>query len=380
MKIPIRNLYYLFLYAWARFPGGKLADAGVDSSPDLPNLFARLLSSGTRRILRRGLDRGYQSFTEELATPRGRLRIDRMVKETTLLRGTAVCDFDELSHNVLHNRILKATLHALAGCRDVEAELRHELRTLVRRLHDVEDVRLSASCFRRVTVSRSNREYYFLIRLCEFVFWSLMPDSSGTGARFQQVLEDEVRMSAVFEEFLRNFYQLHQPDYQVRAESPPWDVSDTSPADLALLPRMLTDITLRGRDQTIIIDAKYYREPLARSAHGERVRSAHLYQMLAYLKNERARNPGVPLTGILLYPEVGRRLRLRYRLLGLPLLVVTIDLGQAWPAVEAELNAVIVAARELLEPRAGTSAAHVWRAAQLPPLTKFGSSDPAPSG
>jgi 5-methylcytosine-specific restriction enzyme subunit McrC len=81
MKIPIRNLYYLFLYAWARFPGGAVGKVGIDDSPDLPNLFARLLSAGTRRLFRRGIDRGYKTFTDELVGPRGRLRLDRMVKE-----------------------------------------------------------------------------------------------------------------------------------------------------------------------------------------------------------------------------------------------------------------------------------------------------------
>jgi len=130
MTIPIRNLYYLFLYAWARFPGGAVGETGIDKSPDLPNLFAKLLSAGTRRLFRRGLDRGYKAFTDELAGPRGRLRLDRMVKETTQRRGTAVCDFDELTHDVLHNQVLKATLTSLAGCSDVEKEIRHDLRSL----------------------------------------------------------------------------------------------------------------------------------------------------------------------------------------------------------------------------------------------------------
>jgi 5-methylcytosine-specific restriction enzyme subunit McrC len=113
--IPIRNLYYLFLYAWARFPGGAVGEAGVDKSPDLPSLFAKLLSAGTRRLLRRGLDRGYKTLTDEVAGPRGRLRLDRMVKEAIQMRGTAICDFDELNHDVLHNQVLKATLSVRPG-------------------------------------------------------------------------------------------------------------------------------------------------------------------------------------------------------------------------------------------------------------------------
>ena len=245
MTIPIRNLYYIFLYAWAQFSGGAMVEAGIDESPDLPNLFAKLLSAGTRRLFRRGLDRGYKTLTDELIGPRGRLRLDRMVKQRTQLRGTAICDFDELTHDVLLHQVLKATLTNLARCLDVQKDARHELRLLVRQFHDVADIRLSPSSFRQIVVSRSDRVYSFLMRLCEFVFWSLMPDERGAATRFQRVLDDEVRMSAVFEDFLRNFYHLHRTEYRVRAERPEWYVSDATLNDLTLLPRMVTDITLR---------------------------------------------------------------------------------------------------------------------------------------
>jgi 5-methylcytosine-specific restriction enzyme subunit McrC len=341
MTIPIRNLYYLFLYAWARFPGGATEEAGIDESPDLPNLFARLLSAGTRRLFRRGLDRGYKTFTCEMVGPRGRLRLDRMIKEATQLRGTAICDFDELTHDVLHNQILKATLANLASCVDVENSTRHDMRALAKLFFEVEDVRLSASHFRRIAVSRNNREYIFLMRLCEFIFWSLMPDERGAKARFQHVLDDELRMSAIFEDFLRNFFQLHRSEYRVRAESTAWHVSGSNQDDLSLLPRMITDITLRQPNHTIIIDAKFYRNALVQSPYGERVRSQHLYQLITYLQHERVRQNSKGLSGMLIYPDVGRSLRLRYRLLDIPVLVATVDLGQGWRNIEAELHSLL---------------------------------------
>ena len=41
------------------------------------------------------------------------------------------------------------------------------------------------------------------------------------------------------------------------------------------------------------------------------------------------------------YPEVGRLLRLRYRLLGIPVMIATVDLSQAWRHIEAELHALL---------------------------------------
>jgi 5-methylcytosine-specific restriction enzyme subunit McrC len=284
----------------------------------------------------------YRTFTDELAGPRGRIRLDRMLKEATQPRGTAICDFDDLTHDVLHHRVLKATLTNLSRCGDLEKDMKHELRVLARRFYDVEDIRLSATCFRRIVLSRNNREYFFLIRLCEFVFWALMPDERGTPtAKFQQVLDDEVRMSTVFEDFVRNFLQLHRDEYRVRSESPEWLVSDATERDLALLPRMLTDVTLRHPTHTVIIDAKFYKNPLAQSPYGERVRSQHLYQLITYLQHERVRHTDKGVSGMLIYPAVGQSLRLRYRLLGIAILVATIDLGREWQDIEVELHSLV---------------------------------------
>ena len=320
-----------------------MAVAGIDKCPDLPNLFAKLLSAGTRGLLRRGLDRGYKTFTEELVSPRGRLRLDRMIKGATQLRGTAVCDFDELTHDILHNQVLKATLTSLASCPDVQKESRRDLHSLARRFHDVANIQLSAHGFRRIVVSRNNREYRFLMRLCEFVFWSLMPDERGGRARFQQVLHDDVRMSAVFEDFLRNFFELNRTEYRVRAEAPEWYVTDTTEGDRVFLPRMLTDITLRHPDHTILVDAKFYSTPLVQSprGEGERVRSQHLYQLITYLQHERLRHDDKGLSGMLVYPDVGQSLRLRYTLLGIPILVATVDLGKEWRDIETELHELL---------------------------------------
>src|ERR1700733_6314012 len=105
--IPIRNLYYLFLYAWDRFSEGSRADVGAEASPDLPNLLARVLASGVRRQLRRGLDRGYVQRVDELALPRGKFLLQDTVRKSSLASGRVVCQFDELNADTLPNRILR---------------------------------------------------------------------------------------------------------------------------------------------------------------------------------------------------------------------------------------------------------------------------------
>lgn len=342
MKIPIRNLYYLFCYAWARFPeGGGSVEVGVDDCPDLPNLFARILINSTNRLLRRGLDRGYREFEEETRAPRGRMLLGEIIKRQSLRRGAVICAFDELTPNVLHNRIIKATALTLARVRGLTPEHAHELRLIGQRMESVQDLRLTADCFRRVQLSRNTGQYRPLLKLCELVFHALLPEEKGEGATFAEILKDEVVMSTVFEEFLRNFYAVHVAEtFSVRAEAWPWDGYSLEPGGEGFLPQMMTDITLRSRSRTIVIDAKFYKRALVEWNGALKVRSGHLYQLLAYMEHAALRAPHLPCDGALIYPAVGDPMALRYRLRGHEVVVRSVDLDRPWQAIHDELLAL----------------------------------------
>ena len=72
-RIPIQNLYYLFCYAWNRLEEGDVVDVGGVDSPELADLFAKVLASGLRHLIRRGINRGYVPVDEELSVLRGRV-------------------------------------------------------------------------------------------------------------------------------------------------------------------------------------------------------------------------------------------------------------------------------------------------------------------
>ena len=154
--IPVENIYYLFCYAWNRFEEARSIPLGATPSPDLPNLLARVLLWGTRAILRRGLDRSYQLHEEEIATVRGRINLGSTLRLQARKARRLHCEFDELSHDVAHNRILKASLKRLARAPTLDFDLAHELRALTRRFPDVTDIRLERSAFSRIQLRRNN--------------------------------------------------------------------------------------------------------------------------------------------------------------------------------------------------------------------------------
>ena len=334
--IPIRNLYYLFLYAWDRFSEGNRADVGADVGEDLPNLLAKVLASGVRRQLSRGLNRDYFERTDELALPRGKFLLQNTVKRNSLKFGCAVCQFDELSVDTLSNRILKAALRRLHQSPYIDPNLATELRRLEARLENVTQISFVPSVFRLLQVATSESRYPLLMDICRLVMELSLPDESGNGHRFRNVLEDEVRMSAIFEHFVRNFYRLEQGRYSVAAEAILWPATCASSWQASYLPNMLTDVTLRSAGRMIIIDTKFYKETFVTSRFGTtpKIHSGHLYQLQSYLEHSR-KDPGdTKSEGILLYPSInGLEVELDYQLPSYRIRVCTLDLSKPWQHV-----------------------------------------------
>lgn len=340
MDIPIQNIYYLLCYAWDQLDEGRVVDVeGVDS-PELADLFGHVLASGTRHVLRRGLDRGYVPVREDTPRLKGRIDFDETLRRMLLPRAQAHCHYDELSHDVLHNRILKSTLRRLAVVEGLDPALRDELVRLSHRFPGVRDIQLSGLVFRRVQLYSGNAFYRFLINVCELVYTSTLATEAAGAHRFRDFLRDEEKMWRLFERFVTNFYRHEQDVYEVDEQQTfRWDVTRATPGTDDLIPDMRADVVLRGPERVVILDTKYYRRSTQQSQYGtERFHAPHLYQLFAYLKNsERKGSLYERAEGLILYPTVGQKLDYSFETHGHRIRLVTINLAQVWTGIRVDL-------------------------------------------
>ncbi|SVC05274.1 uncharacterized protein METZ01_LOCUS258128, partial [marine metagenome] len=58
-------------------------------------------------LIRRGLDREYVEINEESRSIRGKIDFNTTIKKNLLQNAKIACAYDDLSHNVLHNQIIK---------------------------------------------------------------------------------------------------------------------------------------------------------------------------------------------------------------------------------------------------------------------------------
>ena len=343
--IPLPTLYYFLCYAWNRLPEPAVLQASESAPFAKPlALLAQVLLHGTRRLLRTGLPRTFQAQEAELANLRGRVELAPSLGRGLLGQGRAVCTFDELGVDSALHRLLAHTLSALAHAADVPAPLRRELRQVRQRfpVGAGPEAAPTAASFRELRRQRPDSAARFLAHVCELVWQVALPEPAADGRRrFTDFRRDEGLMARIFEQFVRNFYRREQRRYRVYTETITWQAEAAAPADLALLPTMLTDTTLEAPDRKIILDTKYYAAALRPRYDQQRLIAPHLYQLYAYLQNQRPA-PGQALEGILLYPTGpgpanAPAVDLRYTLGGHPVRVVTLNLHQPWAGIAADL-------------------------------------------
>lgn len=340
-SIPIQNIYYLLCYAWNKLDEGGTVDVSSINSTELADLFARVLTSGIQHLIRIGFDRNYLVFSEETPRIRGRINFPVSIKRNLLRRGRPLCEFDELSYDVLHNRILKSTVDNLLRTDGLNNDLKKELWETSKWLRDVTPVRLSSQIFRRVQLHRNNSYYRFLLNVCVLVFENLLVDESTGQSRFRDFVRDEGQMRALFEEFVRNFFRIKQSRFRVASPKLYWDVRFEGEDALAVVPEMRTDICLIAEDRQILIDCKFSKSVLTSYRGKESLRPSHLYQMFAYLHHAEQQKAWKNLEGVLLYPVTKDPVDLSFDLGQHPFQVRTIDLNQDWQSIELDLLSLL---------------------------------------
>ena len=335
--IPIQNIYYMFCYAWSKFASSEVIEVGSVDSPELIDLFAKVLVDAFSYLRRRGLDRGYVPTMEAFSVVRGKIDLQGSIALKMRHTPQLACDFEEFAADILTNQILKATIRRLIATANLDSNLREKLHLALKYFRDIRDVRLSRQMFRSVQIHRNNSFYSFLMSICELAFASTIPNEEGEGYSFSDPFRDDTKMALVFQDFVKHFLRIEQSIYRVIPLQLKWDAIG-SDENLQMFPTMRTDIHLAKQTEHVIIDTKFYREALQTHYGKSSIHSEHLYQLFSYLKNAEALGGEFSNTrGILLYPAVGEKVSFGAVVQGHQMQVRTINLDQPWKDIRTDL-------------------------------------------
>jgi 5-methylcytosine-specific restriction enzyme subunit McrC len=337
-KIPIKNLYYMLCYAWGHLNEKDLANIAREDEKDIKHLLTRILLVKLRSLIKRGFYREYKSSIEEIGTLKGRVLFQESINTFSFKRGKMYCDFEEMTHDIVHNQIIKSTLYSLLQNPELDNSLREEIKNLYSYFAEVSTIKLSQRLFQELRIHRSNQHYRFVLDICRFLYESMLLNEDESDSLFADFERDPKAMARLFEDFVRNFYKKEMPTFKVYRENIYWDADGE---DTHFLPLMQTDISLESKERKIIMDTKYYQHALTRNFGAEKVISGNLYQLFAYLSNH-TRSAEKETAGMLLYPKTGKELNLSYKIKGFPVKICTVDLDRDWKVIHERLVELVV--------------------------------------
>lgn len=334
-KIPIKNVWLLFLYASGLAQFRDRFDAEVEQSPDLKSLIARLLCYAVEKRLRRNLSFGYRNRSEVLKRIRGRIDILQTVSGNLLRRGEVACRFEELTIDTPRNRLVRTALARLSSILD-DYDLAHRCRTLANDLgrEGVSGREPTRSEMAADQVARHQGDDRLMVSLATAVFDLVLPLEAAGSRAVPKAEREETEFRKLFEKAIGNFFaaELDRDDgWRVYpGKHYRWPVQAASHGLAEFMPIMITDIIIENERQPrrIIIDTKFTNILTVSNHSAERFKTGHLYQLYAYLRSqEKDHDPGSwDSEGWLLYPSIGKDIDEAATIQGHRVRLVTIDL------------------------------------------------------
>jgi 5-methylcytosine-specific restriction enzyme subunit McrC len=336
--LPLRNIHWIMAYAAAEWDDSTVAAASSDRTDSPIDSVARAFVARVGALVRQGLARGYVDCTGELSAVRGRIDHLRNARTQSLRRGRVWCSFDELTHDIRVNQLLRSAVRLVDATASLPSDVRERARAVDRVLEGIAVVD-NVSRHRWPTHTGIFRQQYqSVLAMARYLLCALRPVGAGGRDLFLAV-DAAVGEPKVFERFVRGFLRRRLTSATVRRVRGPWhDAIPRNSGTVGLLPHLETDVVVEMETRVIVIETKCYRDVLREYRGTRRVRESHLYQLMAYLNNVRDTiAAGRQVEGVLLYPEGAEPLDACWEIQGYPVRVCTIDLAQQWSEVATRL-------------------------------------------
>ena len=337
-SIIIKNIYYMLSYAFKILKEENYEEIETEEFENIQDMFAAILGKGVARQIKHGLYREYITREEDLMFLRGKVFVKESFSNKMKKKRALYCEYDELSVDNIFNQIIKTTMHYLVRHTSVKDEFKEQLKRNLLYFDDVQLIQVCEIRWDTLRFTKNNQEYRMLINICNLVLDGLLLTTEQGKYRLANYL-DEQKMHRLYEKFILEYYRYHYPELRANPDQIEWNVDDNN---IVFLPSMQTDITLKYHKKTLIIDAKYYSQTMQTQYDISTLKSANLYQIYTYVKNQDKDNTG-NVSGLLLYAKTDEDITpdFEYKMSGNLIGAKTLDLNCDFSLLSKQLNLIV---------------------------------------
>ena len=313
MSIPVRNIWWLMLYA---------SDLGKDAQPsnlasedlpeEIPDLVAEILVKAVEQRQRRQLSTGFLRIEAVVSRVRGRIDHLKTSRRQLLARGQVACRFEELSIDTPRNRYVRAALDKVS-----RLVHRRELATRCSGLaHGLRVQGVAGGPPTRQQISnerfgRHDQADQAMLAAARLAMDLALPTEEAGPNELIDPRRCEHWLRRLFEKAIGGFYRLHLDEAQWLVHTGMtlrWPIEEATSGAEQVFPSMRTDIVIDQRNlpQRLVIDTKFT-GVLGRGWYRDQsLKSGYIYQLYAYLRSQVER--GDPwadsASGLLLHPAI----------------------------------------------------------------------------
>lgn len=340
--ILIRNVYYMLAYAFQVLRQNNFEDISKENFERIQDLFAEILYRGISSQIKQGLYKEYIVRNESLPLLKGKLDINATIQNRVQHRQEIACEYDDLSVNNIFNQILKTTALILMRERTVEKSRRSELKTLMPFLDGIDTIDPTSIHWSLLRFQRNNKSYQMLMNVCYFVLDGMLLTTESGEYRMATFSDDH--LNKLFEHFVLEYYRKEYAGrLTANASVVEWAFDNKENVKgLLFMPRMQSDIMLKYKDRTLIIDTKYYGKVLQTQFDKQTIHNNNLYQIMAYVNNEDKDNSG-KVSGMLLYAKTQEEVSpdMDFVIKGTRYQVKTLDLNLDFAKIRKQLDGIV---------------------------------------
>ena len=334
--ICVKNIYYMLSYAFQILNEQGYKQILTEEFDNVAELCAAILSKGVALQVKRGLRKEYLINSDSLSTLRGKIDISVSIREQSLIKRQLVCSYDEFSVNSYMNCLIKTTMELLLHS-GISKGRKKDIRKLLVYFADVSFLEVNSINW-KLQFNKNNQTYQMLISICYLIIKGLLQTKTDGTTELMDFL-DEQRMSRLYEKFILEYYRKEHKELDVSSSQIPWNLDND---ESSMLPVMQSDIMLHNKGKTLIIDAKYYSKSMQVQYDVHTVRSNHLYQIYAYVKNYDKDKSG-DVMGLLLYAKTDEDIipHNTYQMDGNTIMVDTLDLNCDFNLIRQRLDQIV---------------------------------------